>query len=94
MGKLEELRLLVADAFEKATIKADIDRLARIQSSIDEVSEEQNQLMESNASLIKDYKNLVMHTSFNTGEKPADQTGTSAPVSFDDALKNFMSNNK
>lgn len=92
MGKLEQLRQLVADAFAEATDKKQIEQLASINNSIQEVEKEQQVLEEKNAELIKSYKDLIQHTSFNDkNNQPADQTGTSAPVSFEDALAKFMS---
>lgn len=89
MGKLEELTKIVAEMFDKATEKVEIDRLTTIKTSLEGVAAEQTALEEKNAELIKSYKDLVKHTSFNDIEsKPADPVG-STPVSFEDFLANY-----
>lgn len=93
MGKLDELRQLVADSFKEATEKQEIEQLARINNAIEEVSKEQDELIAKNADLVKSYKDLVQHTSFDVGNKVTDDVAP-MPVSFEDALKNFMSQKK
>lgn len=94
MGKLEELTKIVADMFEQATDKADIDRLTAIKTNLDGAVEEQKALEQKNAELIKSYKDLVHHSSFNdTVTKPTDPVG-GTPVSFEDCLAQFIAKNK
>ena len=69
MTKLEQLRQTVAQLFENATEKDEIERLAKVNNSIDEVAAEQAELTEKNAELIKSYKELVKHTSFKEQPK-------------------------
>ena len=95
MGKLDELRQLVADAFAEAADKSEIEKLAKINNAIEEVSKEQDDLVAKNADLIQSYKTLVQHTSF--GDKPgenASELDDPKPVSFEDALSQFMNNKK
>lgn len=92
MGKLEQLKQQVAEMFENAENKEDIEKLATINNTIDEVSKEQDEIVSKNAELIKSYKDLVQHTSFKDSKKPGD-TVTGMP-SFEDALEDFMSQNK
>lgn len=93
MGKLDELRQLVAESFKEATDKQEIENLAKINNAIEEVSKEQDELVAKNADLIKSYKDLVQHTSFDVGDKVIDDVAPT-PVSFEDALKDFMSKKK
>lgn len=93
MGKLDELRQLVAEAFKDATEKQEIENLAKINTAIESVSKEQDDLVAKNAELIQSYKDLVQHTSFDVGDKVTDDVAPT-PVSFEDALKNFMSKKK
>ena len=91
-SKLEQLRNLVSEMFKQAEDKQSIEQLSVINNSINEVQKEQDQLVEKNAELIKSYKDLVQHTSFNdTAKKPVDQIGGIAP-SFEEALAQFMKN--
>lgn len=94
MSKLDELRKIVADAFQQATEQQDIERLAKINVAIDDVSKEQDVLIAKNADLIKSYKDLVQHTSFDVKSNEVTNDVAPTPISFDDALKNFMSKKK
>lgn len=93
MSKLEELRQIVKEQFDKAETKEQIDCFAAIKSKFDEVSEEQEEIERQNAELIKSYKDLVQHTSFKPEKEPID-TIDSQPVSFEDALNNFLKEKK
>ena len=93
MGKLDELKQIVADAFKEATQKQEIEQLAKINNTIEEVSKEQCELMAKNAELIGSYKELVQHTSFKPDNNVTDDVAPKA-VSFDDALKEFLANKK
>lgn len=93
MSKLDELRNLVAEMFKEAEDKAAIEQSIAINNSIKAVEEEQSQLVEKNAELLKSYKDLVMHTSFKDETKPTDPVAPVAPT-FEEALQTFMKNNK
>ena len=92
MSKLEELKDLVAKAFEKAETKDNIETLATINNKIDEVSQESDTLFKKNEELITAYKDLVKHTSFQAPKINMEDEITSQPVSFEQALENFMKN--
>lgn len=94
MGKLEELRKLVAESFQAATQQEDVERLAKINNAIEDVSKEQDVLIAKNAELLESYKKLIQHTSFDIGNKTVTDDVASNPLSFDDALKDFMSKKK
>lgn len=89
MSRLEELRQQVAEMFKDATDKVQIEQLAAINNSIDEVNREQQSLMDKNAELIKSYKDLVQHTSFKDHIANDSVPGTHE-VSFEEALDNFL----
>ena len=59
MSKLEELKQIVKEQFDKAETKEQIDCFAAIKQKFDEVSKEQEQIEQQNAELIKSYKDLV-----------------------------------
>lgn len=82
MSKLEELRQLVANMFESATDKEQINMAAKINSSIDDVAKEQQELIDKNAELIEDYRSLVKHTSFS-GSIPASEDIGNQGETFD-----------
>lgn len=94
MTKLDELRQLVKQQFDKAETKEQIDTLAQIKNKFDEVSKEQEQIEQQNAELIRSYKDLVRHTSFKPEREPVDNAGTAPVATFEDALSNFLKENK
>ncbi len=94
MGKLDELKQLVAESFQAATEQQDIERLAKINNAIEEVSKEQDVLVAKNAELIKSYKDVIAHTSFQVDSSKVTDDVAPTPVSFEDALKSFMSKKK
>ena len=61
MNYLDELKKRVAEAFKDATDKNAIDNMANINSAIDCLANEQEQLMAKNKELIAAYKEAVMH---------------------------------
>lgn len=96
MSKLEELRQTVAKMFENAEQKEQIEQLAKVNNSIAEVEQEQNELLNKNAELIKSYKELVKHTSFKEQPQETATQATGVAPSLEDALKAFLAskNNK
>lgn len=94
MEKLETLKNLVAEWFAEAEDKTVIDKLSAIKTACDDVSVEQNKLQDENKELLKDYKELVTHTSFKDQHNKPQDTISGGAVSFEDALQEFMSKNK
>jgi len=95
MGKLEELKLMVAEWFDSADAQDlnTINKLTDIKNLADDALQERDALVAENKSLVGSYKELVKHTSFNDQRNaPTDQIGGSA-VSFEDALEQFIKNN-
>lgn len=100
MNNLEELKNYVSKLFEKATEKDIIEKAAVVSSKIDEIAARQKQQEDEYNSLLKDYKEVVIHSSF----KPANQADKGADIPsaghqsldniFDDAIKHAMENNK
>ena len=68
MNYLDELKKRVAEAFKDATDKNAIDNMANINSAIDCVSQEQDQLMAKNKELIAAYRDAVMHPGISGNE--------------------------
>lgn len=88
---LDALKEYVKERFEQAESQDQIDMLAKINTELDHVSKEQDELVQKNAELIADYKKLVQHTSFKDEGKlvtNTDPTGPAAP-SFEDVLNQF-----
>lgn len=80
MDKLEELKSYVANLFSAATDKQIIEKSAVVSQKIEEIEQEQTKLRSDYQSLLKDYKDVVLHTSF----KPTDGDNSGGvPGSFD-----------
>lgn len=90
MGSLEQLRNLVAEMFAKSENKSDIEALSAIQNACDNVEAEHNKLQEENKELLKDYKELITHTSFKDQRNMPSNTVDGNTVSIDDAIANAI----
>ena len=95
MSFTTELRQLISQLFDAATDKETIAKSAVVSSKIDESEVEQKASKESYDSLLKDYKDVVLHTSFkplNASDKGADSPTASLDPNkaFEDALKQAM----
>lgn len=91
MTKLEELKKIVSDQFEKAEAsmktKEYIDEYAKMNSLINEVEKENKALVDSNAELTKNYVDLVRHGAGVSAVPPKNENGECEPPDFDKMLK-------
>ena len=98
--KLDELKDYVTKLFESTTEKDIIEKAAVVSSKIDEIAQEQKRAQEEYNSLLKDYKEVVIHSSFkpaNSADKGADiPSANSANLDsiIAEALKKAMEENK
>lgn len=90
MSKLDELRKTVAEMFENAVEKEQIEQLAKVNNAIDEVEKENKELTEKNGELIKSYKELVKHTSFEDKPKAVETQSTSTAPTLEGFLQEFL----
>lgn len=81
MGKLDELKNYVADLFNAATDKTVIEKCAVVTKKIEEVEEEHKQLNNDYQSLLKDYKDVVVHSSYKPSAGAEAKSGV--PGNFD-----------
>lgn len=95
MNKLEELRNFVADLFGAATDKTTIEKSAIVNQKIDEAAAEQTKLSEDYQNLLKDYKDVVLHTSFKpqSGEN-TNASAVSPEFNGDQFIADFLANQK
>lgn len=94
MEKLEQLKQMVGEWFKEAQDKSVIDKLSTIKNACDEVEKEQTELQTKHSDLLKDYKELVNHTSFkDMNNQPKDNVGGGS-ISFEAALEEFMKKEK
>lgn len=88
MTKLDELRSYVTKLFENATDKTVIENAAVVSSKIDEIAAEQDAARKNYDDLLKDYKEVVIHSSFKPIDKN-DRGADSPSATFFDANKAF-----
>lgn len=92
MGKkLEELSKFVSEHFTEAGQSAEsVKRVAEMERLINEAKEEDKALLDSNAELVKSYRELVNSTAGSKKEErdPIKDDRKEIP-SFDDALNNW-----
>ena len=86
--KTQQLRDLVATLFENATQREQIEGLVRVNDAIDAVEAEQKEMADKNSDLIKSYKELVKHTSFNVA--PKERETQAQPQSLEASLQDFL----
>ena len=93
MNYLEELKKRVAEAFQDATEKKDIDNMSKINAAIDSLSNEQEQLMAKNKELIAAYKDAVLHpgVSKQAEKEPTDVPPVQQAPDFADFVAQAMS---
>lgn len=94
MSKLDDLRNYVADLFDNATEKDTIEKAAIVNNKIDEIMEEQKTSEENYNKLLKDYKDVILHSNFKPQQG---ETSAYEPIqafnpeqAFEDALKSSM----
>lgn len=88
MTKLDELRSYVTKLFENTTDKAAIENAAVVSSKIDEIAAEQEAARKNYDDLLKDYKEVIIHSSFKPIDKN-DRGADSPSVTFFDPNKAF-----
>lgn len=90
MSKLDDLTKLVASALTKEGATPDeIKQQVEIEKLIEDAKDEEKKLLDSNAELVKAYKELVNSTA---GKKKPDDENTFKEVevpTFEEALKNW-----
>lgn len=97
---IDELRNYVSKLFENATEKSVIEQAAVVSSKIDELASQQKKQEEEYNKLLKDYKEVVIHSSFkplnssDEGAKLPNAKSSNLNDIFDDALNKFMQENK
>ena len=92
MGKLNELRQIVSELFDKADQKETIEKAVLVSNKIDEIEKEQELLISKNGELLKSYKDLILHTSFNEAPSAGNNPAATGQVSFEDMLSKFLDN--
>ena len=87
MGSLQKMKEMVAEMFNKAQNKEDIETLSQLSNVCDEVEAEHNKLQTENKDLMKDYKELIKHTSFkDPNNKPSETIDGVKELKIDEAL--------
>ena len=98
MGKLDELKKIVADQFEKADAttktKEYIESFGKMNQLIDDIQKENKALVDSNAELSKNYVELVKTGAGTSSVPPKAMEGEGEPPSFEKMLAEFQKESK
>lgn len=92
MTKTEELRNHMAALFEKCTDKETISQLGVINNTIEQIEAETKAKDEEYTSLLKDYKDVVLHSSFKP-QSNVDATQGSTEFNPDQFIADFLAKN-
>lgn len=91
MSKLDELRNYVAKLFENATDADIIKSVGAVTSKIDEISAEHEQKDKEYNDLLKDYKDVVIHSVVKPEKGYTDTCDGPAAFNADEAFARAMS---
>lgn len=92
MGKIEELQKMIGDWFESAQDKETVDKLSSMKKVCDDAKQEQDALQAEQKELMKDYKEIIHHTSFkDKANTPEHNAGfeKSIDAALADAIKEY-----
>lgn len=90
MSYLEDLKKICAEMTEVASDKASIDKMAEMSVVINKLEDEQTKLLKNYDELKGAYKDAILHNPYGEN-KPSNDIGDTKPVSFEDCLAKFMS---
>lgn len=91
MSKLEELRKMVHESFTENTPE-EIKKMALIENKINEIQKDEEEMLNKQKELVKDYKELLFSQGNN--KKVPEDNPTGVMPSFEDALNQFVENEK
>lgn len=90
MSYLEDLKKICAEMTEVASDKASIDKMAEMSVVINKIEEENTKLLKNYDELKGAYKDAILHNPYGEN-RPSNDIGDTKPVSFEDCLAKFMS---
>ena len=93
MSYLEDLKKICAEMTEVASDKASIDKMAEMSVVINKLEDEQTKLLKNYDELKGAYKDAILHNPYGEN-RPSNDIGDTKPVSLEDCLANFMSEQK
>lgn len=93
MSYLEDLKKICAEMTEVASDKASIDKMAEMSVVINKIEEENTKLLKNYDELKGAYKDAILHNPYGEN-RPSNDIGDTKPVSFEDCLTKFMSEQK
>lgn len=94
MTKLEKLKTMINDQFDKVEDKESIEALGAINTCLDELEAESLASAKDYRDLLSDYKELVKHTSFaiKGNDNPDNRTGVVEALSLEEFVKVYKTN--
>lgn len=90
---ITEIKDQLKAMLEKTENKEDIEQIGALNSLVDKVEAEHKKLQEENTDLIKDYKELIKHTSFSPNGTETQEVSAPTDLSFSDFLSTYKKNN-
>lgn len=93
MTKTEELRNHISKLFEACEDKQTISQLGVIKNTLDEIDAEAKAKDDEYKTLLNDYKDVVLHSSYKP-QSNVDQTQGTAEFDPDQFIAEFLANNK
>lgn len=93
MGKaLEKLRALVKESFKENDTSEGVKQLALFENGIKECEAEEEEILNKQKELVKDYKELLLNQ--GNDKKIKEDVPSGVAPSFDEALAKFIEENK
>lgn len=86
---IEEIKDQLQAMLDATEDKPTIERIGTMNSLVDKLSEENTHILEEQKTLLKDYKELVKHTSFKPNGTETEVPDTKEPVTFDSFFNNY-----
>lgn len=86
---MDDLRNQLQAMLDKTEDKETIEQLGTMNSLLDKLAGENQKLQDEQKEILKDYKELVKHTSFTPNGKETEEVVDTKPLTFDEFLKNY-----
>lgn len=90
---INDLKNQLKAMLEKTEDKEGIEQIGALNSLVDKIEAEHTKLQNENKDLIKDYKELIKHTSFQPNGNETQEVPETKEISFGDFLSTYKKDN-
>lgn len=87
---IEELRNQLKAMFDKTENKTEVAQIGTLNSLVDKLEAEHNQIQNEQKDLLKDYKELIKHTSFAPNGTEQTEVPEQKELTFGDFLGSYQ----